>query len=167
MTDKHTPGPWEWVPYCNVYREEDWQPYIDGDDEIYPPSTGTLVHFYNMETRKHAVVCDDGGAGGEYKAVIDINGPDARLIAAAPDLLAALEGMQQFFAMPDEGSIDRFDRLAGQYRRETGNWAPGKSIPDAYNDSTDPETRRAQYDAWVQGKVDAARAAIAKARGQV
>ena len=81
------------------------------------------------------------------------------------DMLEALNGLQQFFALDGECSVGRFDRLAEQYRRETGKWAPGKSIPDAYNDSTDCETRRKEYDAWVQSKVAAARAAIAKAKG--
>jgi len=84
---------------------------------------------------------------------------------AAPDMLEALRGLQQFFALTDECSTGRFDRLAEQYRRETGKWAPGKSIPDAYNDSTDCETRRKEYDEWVQSKVAEARAAIAKATG--
>ena len=77
-------------------------------------------------------------------------------------LVEAMDGLQQFFAMPDECSIGRFDRLAEQYRRETGNFAPGKSIPSAYNDSTDCETRRKDYDDWVQSKVTACRAALAQ-----
>ena len=76
-------------------------------------------------------------------------------------LVGAAHGLQQFFAMPDECRIGRFDRLSEQYRRETGKWAPGKSIPDAYNDSTDCETLRKDYDDWVKSKVVTARAALA------
>ena len=36
-------------------------------------------------------VCDDGSACGEYSRVLDPDSPNARLIAAAPDLLAALK----------------------------------------------------------------------------
>lgn len=149
MTDKHTPGPWRNLGVKNMMVDGRCHRIVS--DESYPAA---FVPAWDRPNPGQ----ECGKAGAES---------NARLIAAAPDLLAALEGMQQFFAMPDEGSTDRFDRLAEQYRRETGNCAPGKSIPDAFNDSTDPETLRAQYDAWVQGKVDAARAAIAKARGRV
>ena len=79
-------------------------------------------------------------------------------------LVDALGGVIQFFAMPHENATERFDRLAERYLRETAKWAPGKSIPDAYNDSTDCETRRKDYDAWVQSKVDAGCAALAAAK---
>lgn len=66
---KHTPGPWEWV--CK------WASY-------------TLVAS-NGQT-----VADDGSAGNEYSPSIDPgdngeSGANARLIAAAPDLLDALQ----------------------------------------------------------------------------
>ena len=137
MTQKHTPGLWEVdIGECLKVRN----------------TSGSIAMI--MQTHLRGRRSND-----ETQA-------NARLIAAAPDMLEALQGLQQFFAMPDECSIGRFDRLAEQYRRETGNWAPGKSIPDAYNDSTDCETRRTEYDAWVQSKVDAARAAIARATGE-
>jgi hypothetical protein len=81
------------------------------------------------------------------------------------ELVEALRGLDQFFARPDECSIGKFDRLAETYRRETGEWAPGKDIPDALGDSTSPEMRRERYDAWVQSKVNTARALLAKIDG--
>lgn len=147
MSDaKHAPAPWEYE-----YRET---PNGGLTMQVFravdPDNTIATAHWHSVKT--------ETGFTTNREA-------NARLISAAPDLLAALDGLQQFFAMPDECSIGRFDRLAEQYRRETGNWAPGKSIPDAYNDSTDDDTRRNEYDAWVQSKVDAARAAIARAKG--
>ena len=37
------------------------------------------------------IVCDDGSAAGEYNREIDPDGPNGKLIAAAPDLLAVME----------------------------------------------------------------------------
>lgn len=71
---KHTPGPWEWRR-------------IDGD--YYK-----LIHWLAGETfpngePSYVEVHSDGSACGEYGPDIDVHGPDAKLIAAAPDLLAA------------------------------------------------------------------------------
>ena len=72
---KHTPGPWTWLDHG------DWH---------------ELVHYIPGETFKDGTplyfrVISDGSAGGEYGPDIDVNGPDARMIAAAPDLYAACE----------------------------------------------------------------------------
>ena len=45
---------------------------------------------YHLVNKIGDVICDDGSAYGEYGPCIDTEGPDARLLAAAPDLLAAL-----------------------------------------------------------------------------
>lgn len=68
----HTPGPWEWKHPFN------WE-----GSYILLGADGT-------------VVCDDGSAYGEYSREIDPEGDEcnqanARLIAAAPELLAALK----------------------------------------------------------------------------
>lgn len=83
-----------------------------------------------------------------------------RLFAAAPDMAAALRDVLQFFPLPGEGSLDRFERVAEAFRLETGIMAPGKDVPAALNDSMSIEERRARYDAWVAGKVAAGRALI-------
>ena len=80
----HTPGPWVWEAlhdYCTLVS------YIAG--EVYPNGT-----------QKYIEVIDDGSAGGEYSPTIDVNGPDARLIAAAPDLLVALERLTIAMSRP-------------------------------------------------------------------
>ena len=70
----HTPGPWAWQG--DSYKE--------------------LVSLSNPKicpngAAQYPVVIDDGSAAGEYTPMIDVNGPDARLIAAAPDLLEAAQ----------------------------------------------------------------------------
>lgn len=75
MTNQHTSGPWAWKrsrDYAQLVHFVEGETYPNGDD-------------------KYVEVIDDGSAGGEYNATIDVDGPDARLIAAAPDLLYALQ----------------------------------------------------------------------------
>ncbi len=71
----HTPGPWEWL---TLFGSSELVAYIKGET------------FLNGQPR-YKITADDGSACGEYNAIIDPDSPDARLIAAAPDLLAALE----------------------------------------------------------------------------
>jgi hypothetical protein len=69
----HTPGPWVWHGH-------------DGFHE--------LVHHLEGSTEgrpSYIRIHDDGSAGDEYSPSIDVNGPDGKLIAAAPDLLEALK----------------------------------------------------------------------------
>lgn len=68
----HTPGPWRW------HRNgADW--YI-----ITADMTAEEGEYTDA-------IIDDGSAGGEYTPVIDVYGPNARLLVAAPDMLEALE----------------------------------------------------------------------------
>lgn len=66
---KHTPGPWEWR------QNEHGQDY-----ELVSASTGQRIHT-------------DGSACDEYSPDIDVHGPDAKLIAAAPDMLEVLKAV--------------------------------------------------------------------------
>lgn len=68
---KHTPGPWRWKWLGSASR-------LLGPNEEW-------IH-------------SDGSAGGEYSPDIDVDGPNARLIAASPDLLEALERMLVSFS---------------------------------------------------------------------
>ena len=54
------------------------------------------THFLanESETNDDFAIIDDGSAYGEYGAVIDVNGGNAQLIAAAPELLEALQFIQ-------------------------------------------------------------------------
>lgn len=63
MTTKHTPGPRKWVDHGG---------------------------YFSLEGPTGEMVCDDGSAGGEYSRAVEPDGPNGRLLAAAPDLLAAL-----------------------------------------------------------------------------
>lgn len=88
---------------------------------------------------------------------------NAILISEAPNLLAALTELADVFAYADESSIDRFERLAVMFRKDTGYLAPGKDQPMGGADQPDGDALRAIYDAWFAAKVAKARAAIAKA----
>lgn len=101
---KHTAGPWEWID------RGEWH---------------ELVHYLPGETFKNSEpryvrIHSDGSAGGEYGPDIDVSGPDARLIAAAPDLLAACKRATEFvrlnepFAVEMIGELEDAIRLAEQ-----------------------------------------------------
>jgi len=93
------------------------------------------------------------------KAVVDADDLTA-------ELLTALDELQDVFAREDESSVERFDRLAAMFDRDTGYMAPGKSRPMHRCDQPDgPELHRI-YDEWFAAKVTRARAAIAKATGE-
>ena len=64
--EAYSPGPWQW-------REVDGWSCHDLVD-----ANGSTVH-------------GDGSAYGEYRADIDVHGPNAHLIAAAPQLYEALK----------------------------------------------------------------------------
>lgn len=71
----HTKGPWEWaVKDGNAFLVPAWHE----DAKSYPET---------------CAIIDDGSAYGEYTATIKPDSPDAKLIAAAPDLLEALEAV--------------------------------------------------------------------------
>ena len=85
MSD-HTPGPWTVEPMSNVDDEEAAKPfaYVIGPDDV-----------------------DPWAPPAEWRFKI----ADAHLIAAAPDLLAALEQIVDLDAFPDEFSF-RADEIA-------------------------------------------------------
>ncbi len=90
----HTPGPWRW---SGGYLMQDCPSRDESDQKESNP----------YSTPAGRPIADDGSAGGEYTATIDTNGPDARLISAAPDLLAALKLFMTCYpsaivAFPDE-----------------------------------------------------------------
>lgn len=62
----HTPGPWRWEH---------------------------VSCYHNLVGADGTTVCDDGSACSEYPPTIDVNGPNARLIAAAPEMLQALKAL--------------------------------------------------------------------------
>ena len=82
MNTKHTPGPW-----------------VLGDSDLYCSSLS--VHCGTRQG--HTTICrmvslEYGIGGGEVEA-------NARLIAAAPELLAVLERVQSMFSYQFEGGL--------------------------------------------------------------
>lgn len=78
---KGTPGQWRWVGFFD----------------------GSYYELKSDDNSRCGCVIDDGSAGGVYLPSIDVNGADARLIAAAPDLLAALQEFVSLFPDIIEG----------------------------------------------------------------
>jgi hypothetical protein len=79
----HTPGPWEYVP-----STEHHGPYVEA------PFGGTICDCYTMSNPSALSVRN----GGDSKPVLffhEMADPNARLIAAAPDMLAALKELTQ------------------------------------------------------------------------
>jgi len=108
-------------------------------------------------------------AGGTRFVTVEANGvliakvskmELACLIAAAPDLLAALVWREQFEPREGEDVNARFERVAEAFHRDTGYLRPGK---DCRLNSL--EDQQAAWDAWMEAGRSQARAAVAKATG--
>ena len=98
--------------------------------------------------------------GGEAEYI-----DNAKLLAAAPDLLHALQWSEQFNRRIGESYLECFERIADVFYRQTGRMRPGKDASPCAGASTDE--REAAWDAWIAEGIVRTRAAIAKAtRGQ-
>lgn len=79
------------------------------------------------------------------------------------DLEARLAGAVEALRLQDpRNAAERYDRIADDFKRETGLWAPGRSIPAAvglsYSDAEDAERHqrwRAFVNAWHERCFDA------------
>ena len=91
----------------------------------------------------------------ELAAIISKETGDAELLAALEDLMLVCGSTGDSFA--------DFEEQAVAFQRETGKMRPGKDVPEA---AADMGATREEYSAWVQGKLEQARAAIARARGE-
>ena len=80
MTSKHTPGPWELIPP---------RPY-DGDDDDLQGSFYTPGGIEGADGSPVCLLGDPSGSGTMFE-----NAANARLIAAAPDLLEAAQEFQR------------------------------------------------------------------------
>jgi hypothetical protein len=142
---EHTPGPWVAAKGSSSYDIADQDgrllARLWGDKGNYP-----LSQFTNTSYLTH-----------------DEHVANAHLMAAAPELLTALTELADVFVRDSENSIDRFERLAAMFRKDTGYLAPGKDQPMCGPDQPDGDELRAIYDAWFLAKVTRARAAIDKA----
>lgn len=92
---KATPGPWQWVQGNEV---GDWH-------AIVGPR-----HDKNWIKASDDFILTDGSACGEYSADIDVDGPDAHLIAemrnALPKLLAVVEASKNHVDGLIKGDLD-------------------------------------------------------------
>lgn len=91
MTEQHTPGPWRWHDGGNLTTAYD-QADVDYAGVLLPINRG----------RGPEMCCAD--REGVIRA-FDIESPDARLIAAAPDLLHELQHIVNLLG-PWEDAID-------------------------------------------------------------
>jgi hypothetical protein len=58
--------------------------------------------------------------------------------------------------MSDESPLDRFERLAAQFHRETGMMAPGKDVAAMAGDSHSFSERWEAWDAWLKRPIQEA-----------
>jgi hypothetical protein len=79
-------------------------------------------------------------------------------------LREALSGVEFIFSRPGEDSVERFERLAAAFYRDTGVMMPGKDAPAA-GGQPDIEERRKKYDAWIDAKIERARSALLLSTG--
>lgn len=148
MTAQHTPGPWS------------VEPDIRTDLDRYTKEEREYVAGYNIASKDGEIVGAEGIIpGGAAEA-------NARLIAEAPAMLDALRELTDVFALDGENSLDRFERLASMFHRDTGYIAPGKDQPACGPVGAEPEELRAIYDAWYAAKVTRARAILARIDGE-
>ena len=97
MTQKHTPGPWE--------------------------ASGPLIYVGNGRNRR--IVADAGTYHGRDPEKIASTIANARLISAAPDLLAALRAVTwhldaRLIATPDDHAQEAISLSAAALRKATG-----------------------------------------------
>lgn len=89
---KHTPGPWRAV---NLDEEGFFPSVYMGENLTYSDNSGT---------GDHRLVINEGQPEGKYWGnQIEVCRANALLIAAAPDMLAALKAIQQVFFANGEG----------------------------------------------------------------
>ena len=100
MSEKHTPGPWE----CQ-YRETHNNPIIKGNWHITTTSPDTCKDRKSI--RQIVALPDWYQAKEDTRGVYEAN---ARLITAAPDLLAAMEQLANRL----ESAVDEMDCLRDQ-----------------------------------------------------
>lgn len=80
------------------------------------------------------------------------------------ELRRALTNLVALYAEPGESNLDRFERVAELFHRETGMLAPGKDQAAASGNSPTYEQRVEQWEAWYAKRAAAARAALSAGR---
>jgi hypothetical protein len=149
-----------------------WQVTMQRDKD------GCTSYFISQHTHTSIAVIPDGYWPEGYEPPTDDDGyaqPDehidcmehrvntARLIAAAPDLLAACEALVSRARQPHEGAFDWFERLAAMFTSETGLIPPGKDCPPQ---AADYKATTEQWHEWIRAPYAVGKAAIARAKGE-
>ena len=93
---EHTPGPWHWVDtytFGEHLSNTDWSSsnFVNGRIKLVNASGDVVLQEW-------ADYAEDAG--------LDLNQPDARLIAAAPELLQALIGINEVACYASEENPD-------------------------------------------------------------
>lgn len=145
VADKTTPGPWAMEGHDDYVIVADAYP----DKPIPMAATSNVAGI--AEIGNHTEDC--GEANGAHIATFD---PPTvkRLLAiaeAALDINAMCNG---------DCSIERFDRVAEMFRRDTGMTRPGKDIAAASGEDTPREFRQAAFDKWWKQKFEKLEAAL-------
>lgn len=148
-----TPGRWDWSPAQGVASGK--MEALLRDARVFVLSGGTSRDIANVGLDR-----------------VDEANANARLMAAAKDLYAALAGfLSVFWPTADEGHTGFVDRLGMQFYEETRIWPPFKSEPmEIARPDVDRDAAHKAWREWLDAKRDAAaaaaRAALAKARGE-
>lgn len=79
-------------------------------------------------------------------------------------LLSVIDGMVLVCGRTGDAFYD-FEEQAEVFQRETGWMRPGKDMPAGGSGEENNEARRLKYNAWVQTKIELARAALTAAKG--
>jgi hypothetical protein len=80
-------------------------------------------------------------------------------------LVEALELYLSLTKQHGENELDHYERVADKFQKQTGMMAPGKSAPDELEATRDREAEQEAWKAFLREPADAARKALAKARG--
>lgn len=102
MTQKHTEGPWEYVP-----SNENHGPYV-----VNQWGSGDICDCYTMSNTSSLAICN-GGTSQPIHFQHDEADANARLIAAAPDLLAEIKRLRLAYVNLLEVGRDRILSLGG------------------------------------------------------
>ena len=103
------------------------------------------------------------GTPPTFREHVAIEQAPLHLVRAAPLMLEALEGLTALYTLPGETVSDSIDRISDIYERDTGALHPGK---DDVLERRPQKDQQDAYKAWVGERIDAARAALAAARGE-
>lgn len=148
MSAAHTPGPWSIREGYGLLKTE------VGPSDRAVATVWTKRMPNGKEDQKDPVAWSEGEA-------------NARLIAAAPELLAALSECGEWFGLT-KPPLDQWEDMAKEFYKETGFLRPGKDYPMAAGLDEEREAERnATWNEWAERRrsemIARIRAAIARA----